>query len=152
MFGAKLFNKATPTTRDVAIDIAKNPCEDCSAAPVGGLNGITTQYPATLVANVPATPGTYTWSAAWHGGANDGLAHSDVYVQFKFDVVATPTCGDGNLDGGEECDDGNNTNGDSCASDCTIEPFCGDGALDYGEQCDDGNNANGRRLCGRLQH
>jgi cysteine-rich repeat protein len=31
---------------------------------------------------------------------------------------ALPRCGDGILDGGEVCDDGNNTSGDSCASDC----------------------------------
>lgn len=30
-------------------------------------------------------------------------------------------CGDGILNGGEQCDDGNLTNGDGCASDCTVE-------------------------------
>jgi len=30
-------------------------------------------------------------------------------------------CGNGSLDGGEECDDGNLANGDGCASDCTLE-------------------------------
>jgi cysteine-rich repeat protein len=29
-----------------------------------------------------------------------------------------PTCGDGILDGGEVCDDGNRSNGDGCSSDC----------------------------------
>ena len=29
-----------------------------------------------------------------------------------------PRCGDGILDGGEVCDDGNNVNGDGCSSDC----------------------------------
>jgi cysteine-rich repeat protein len=29
-----------------------------------------------------------------------------------------PTCGDGILDGGEVCDDGNTSNGDGCSSDC----------------------------------
>ncbi|MCK5283627.1 MAG: DUF4215 domain-containing protein, partial [Nanoarchaeota archaeon] len=54
-----------------------------------------------------------------------------------------PYCGDSNLDTGEECDDGNNANGDGCSSICQIEPYCGDGNLDTGEECDDGNNANG---------
>jgi cysteine-rich repeat protein len=31
-----------------------------------------------------------------------------------------PTCGDGRLDAGEQCDDGNATNGDGCRSDCTL--------------------------------
>jgi cysteine-rich repeat protein len=30
-------------------------------------------------------------------------------------------CGNGDLNGGEECDDGNLVNGDGCASDCTLE-------------------------------
>ena len=54
-----------------------------------------------------------------------------------------PVCGDGTLDAGEECDDGNTVDGDGCSAVCTIEPFCGDGTLDAGEQCDDGNNTDG---------
>lgn len=30
-------------------------------------------------------------------------------------------CGDGTLDPGEECDDGNNVDGDGCSADCTVE-------------------------------
>ena len=65
-----------------------------------------------------------------------------------------PFCGDGNQDPNEECDDGNNIDGDGCSADCLIEgppePECtdadGDGyALEGGEcgevDCDD-NNAN----------
>jgi len=51
-------------------------------------------------------------------------------------------CGDGNLDEGEQCDDGNNNNLDNCRNDCTV-PFCGDGIIDSGEQCDDSNNIDG---------
>lgn len=54
-----------------------------------------------------------------------------------------PYCGDRNVDPGEQCDDGNNLNGDGCSATCTIEPYCGDGTKNPGEQCDDGNNANG---------
>ncbi len=56
-------------------------------------------------------------------------------------------CGNGNVDTGEECDDGNTTDGDGCAADCTTETgggaACGDGTVDAGEQCDDGNTADG---------
>ena len=54
-------------------------------------------------------------------------------------------CGDGELNTGEECDDGGNVNGDGCSAVCTDEatPVCGDGNIDLGEQCDDGNNASG---------
>jgi cysteine-rich repeat protein len=54
-----------------------------------------------------------------------------------------PFCGDGNLDAGEQCDDGNNADGDGCSAVCMIESFCGDGSLDTGEECDDGNTVNG---------
>lgn len=57
-------------------------------------------------------------------------------------------CGDGitTTNTGEQCDDGNNVNGDGCSATCQLEedgPVCGDGTLDTGEQCDDGNNTNG---------
>ena len=55
-----------------------------------------------------------------------------------------PYCGDGTLDPGEECDDGNNVDGDGCSAECTVEAvhFCGDGIVDEGEVCDDGNKDN----------
>ena len=51
-------------------------------------------------------------------------------------------CGDGTVDPGEVCDDGNTVGGDGCRSNCTLE-LCGDGINDPGEQCDDGNTVNG---------
>lgn len=46
-------------------------------------------------------------------------------------------CGDGVLDDGEQCDDGNFESGDGCNA-CRL-PRCGDGVVDPGEECDDGN-------------
>lgn len=43
-----------------------------------------------------------------------------------------PMCGDGILDPGEECDDGNQSNSDSCTDTCHI---CGDRVLNEGEKC-----------------
>jgi cysteine-rich repeat protein len=51
--------------------------------------------------------------------------------------VAPPACGDGLLDPGEQCDDGNTTNGDGCGATCALES-CGDGVVDAGEDCDHG--------------
>jgi cysteine-rich repeat protein len=34
-----------------------------------------------------------------------------------------PCCGDGHLDEGEECDDGNTADGDGCSATCTYEPL-----------------------------
>ncbi|MEM9454133.1 MAG: DUF4215 domain-containing protein [Myxococcota bacterium] len=69
------------------------------------------------------------------------------------------TCGDGLLDPGEDCDDGDEQLGDGCSM-CTVDPLwqcvtemgmasecwlCGDGFLDsaFGEECDDGHEADG---------
>lgn len=50
-------------------------------------------------------------------------------------------CGDGVLEAGEVCDDGNLVSGDGCSGDCTSNEMCGNGHLDtgMGEQCDDGS-------------
>ena len=52
----------------------------------------------------------------------------------------TRRCGDGNTDPDEEaCDDGNDSNTDSCTNDC-LAAVCGDGFVYDGEEaCDDGN-------------
>ncbi len=50
-------------------------------------------------------------------------------------------CGDGELTGLEECDDGeanSDTEPDACRADCTL-PHCWDGVIDTGESCDDGS-------------
>ncbi|WP_434418998.1 DUF4215 domain-containing protein [Nannocystis pusilla] len=53
-----------------------------------------------------------------------------------------PACGNGVLEPGEQCDDGNATPGDGCEADCTKTPGenCGNGVVDDGEECDDGND------------
>lgn len=48
------------------------------------------------------------------------------------------SCGDGTVQPGEECDDANNVNTDTCAN-CK-NARCGDGFIQPGEQCDDMNN------------
>ena len=79
-----------------------------------------------------------------------------------------PICNDGLAVAGEQCDDGNYTNGDGCSYSCEVEtgwdcsgspsvcmPTCGDGIVLFpkvitqdssgstGEQCDDGNLTDG---------
>lgn len=61
-------------------------------------------------------------------------------------IVPPSNCGDGILDGVEQCDDGANGGGDGCEDDCTLTPppaVCGNAALEEGEACDDGNTAAG---------
>ena len=48
-------------------------------------------------------------------------------------------CGDGEVQDGEVCDDGDTGPGDGCEPDCTPTPVCGNGVPEAGEICDDGN-------------
>lgn len=54
-----------------------------------------------------------------------------------------PGCGDGDLDPGEQCDDGNEDNGDVCNAACALA--CGNRWVEpsAGEACDDGNRVDG---------
>ncbi len=73
-------------------------------------------------------------------------------------VCGAQVCGDGILEGSEECDDGNTTSGDGCSSTCKLETdwacptpgspcvstvVCGDNRISGNEQCDDGNTLSG---------
>ncbi|HYC21145.1 MAG TPA: DUF4215 domain-containing protein [Candidatus Bathyarchaeia archaeon] len=67
---------------------------------------------------------------------NDTNGAQDIFVHDR-------SCGNGVLDPGEQCDDGNLVDGDGCSSQCTLEAVCGNGILEPGEECDDGNTLDG---------
>jgi cysteine-rich repeat protein len=73
----------------------------------------------------------------------DGAFDRDDVEAFAVHMGRTdcPICGDAIQMPGEECDDGNLSNGDGCDSLCRQE-ICGNGRLDFGEDCDDGNLVN----------
>lgn len=52
------------------------------------------------------------------------------------------SCGNGIVEGGETCDDGNALDGDGCDANCT-PTGCGNGIVTAGESCDDGNTSGG---------
>ncbi len=72
-------------------------------------------------------------------------------------------CGNGSLEGAEECDDGNTTGGDGCNAECRRESdwvcptpgqpcistvVCGDGRISGNEACDDFNTKDGDGCAG----
>jgi cysteine-rich repeat protein len=68
--------------------------------------------------------------------AGDTNAAQDVFVNDR-------SCGDGVVEGTEECDDANLEDGDGCSSTCRLEAVCGNGILEPREECDDANLADG---------
>ncbi|MEE9297265.1 MAG: DUF4215 domain-containing protein [Phycisphaerae bacterium] len=57
--------------------------------------------------------------------------------------IGNVECGNGVVEAGEQCDDGNTTPGDGCDENCQYEHTCGDGVIEPGEECDDGNTTPG---------
>jgi cysteine-rich repeat protein len=89
----------------------------------GGPGGTST----TTSTSTGTTTSTTTTSSSTTGPGGGGGAGG-----------AEPVCGDGNVDDGEECDDGvDNADTAACKSDCT-DQACGDGFVGPAEECDEG--------------
>jgi cysteine-rich repeat protein len=89
---------------------------------IGGL-----PFPGTWTITVDATfvKGVNAWAWVRHDLTRVPLAMGDTVTIRAFDESSfcrtnctIPKCGDGILDGGEVCDDGNTIDGDGCAGDC----------------------------------
>ncbi|HET7544272.1 MAG TPA: DUF4215 domain-containing protein, partial [Polyangiaceae bacterium] len=78
-------------------------------------------------------------------GKNDGTPGSCTPDCKAF--VPLSSCGNGKLDGSEQCDHGTNNGktGDTCDSHCRFR--CGNGIKDVGEACDDGKNDGSYGTC-----
>jgi len=69
---------------------------------------------------------------------DNGNANSDTERNACRTSCLPARCGDGVVDSGEGCDDGNLIDNDSCSNVC-IAARCGDGIRQALEECDDGN-------------
>jgi cysteine-rich repeat protein len=90
-------------------------------------------------------------------GGNDAQeppeAGNDVYGAAADGPPTSSRCGNGVVERGEQCDDGNTQAGDGCSRYCQIDDgpcvgcvvliACGDGILSANEACDDGNDVSG---------
>jgi len=108
----------------------------------GSLSGSATSQASVESAPAGSAQAAFTGTSASNGiqlkfpaGAVgvDGCNHSGA-------TLAGTRCGNGSVEGSEECDDGNAATEDGCTPQCIIE-FCGDGILQtgLGEFCDDGD-------------
>jgi cysteine-rich repeat protein len=114
----------------------------------GGLAASGNQYWNQSDAAVADTPeASDAFGSALAAGDFDGDAADDLAVAVPFEdgagavnVLFGDACGNGVVQGQEQCDDGNEASEDGCSDQC-LDEFCSDGTLQagLGEQCDDGN-------------
>ena len=107
--------------------------------------GTTTTDTGTTTTTTETTGTTGTTSTTTDTGTT-GTTTDTSTTAVTTDTSTTgpmPSCGDGVVDAGEECDDGNGVDGDACTNTC-LNAICGDGVVYEGvEACDDGNGIDG---------
>jgi cysteine-rich repeat protein len=126
----QIWKLVLPETRDVTITIdpstpfdavlrlTTTPCDLSTEVPeYGGADGCSdggAEADGEQLAYVALAAGTYYIVVDGYDDAAVGT--------YSFTVTAAPTvCGNGELDDGEECEDGNNLAGDRCSPNCTLE-------------------------------
>ena len=94
----------------------------------------TTSSTSTTTSSSPTLPTTSTTTSTT---ASTSVTTTTVSTTSSTTVAGH--CGDGKVDPGEECDDGNRTAGDCCSPSCTVEPD--------GTRCGDDDPCNGDERC-----
>jgi cysteine-rich repeat protein len=96
---------------------------------------------ASLPTTTEDTPDTATTTTGTTGTTTD--ATTGTGTTDTSDTSSTgepePVCGNGVIEAGEACDDGNDDDTDTCVEGCQ-EASCGDGFVGPGEACDDAND------------
>ena len=93
----------------------------------------------------------YLLAACGSSGEGDECAHGDTTIgtgRCRAGACVVERCGNGFVEGSEQCDDANIFDDDRCLSDCSNN-ICGDGNLNLiDETCDDGNEIDGDGCAG----
>ena len=108
-------------------------------ATTGGPSG-TTDQPTGGGGGTDGQTSSTSTSTTGDGSSStsDGSASTSSATESTSTGAPPPACGDGVVDVGEECDDGNADDSDACTNACK-SAVCGDGIVGPGEACDDGN-------------
>ncbi len=145
--------KTTTTTEEAKTDsgltgLVKDITQTVSSI-LGGYESATTTKEGTTTGDSGTDVTGSSSSSSSSSGSGEEIGTSDSLGDSSSDPPVSPSppiCGDGVVDSGEECDDGNTNNDDGCSAKCEIEvaappskPVCGNGIVETGEQCDDGN-------------
>jgi len=125
----------------------------CSGKPAGAVYGAVTQYRGNhsfnLIGGVNYDFINKTWLPTF---GQTLFKYSNISASgWVFDsqgaigqMLGSFQCGNTILEAGEQCDDGNLNNNDSCSNTCTLttQPVCGNAVVEQGEQCDAGTGNN----------
>ncbi len=119
-----------------------------STGQVGSTTAPTTGATATVTdsGGSGAVSDSATGEGSSSGVATDGASTTDTGGSTGEPPPKPAICGDGVLDDGEACDDGNDIPTDGCTNLCTL-PACGDGVTQMGEDCDAGADNGPGQAC-----
>ena len=132
-------------------DSATSGADTGDTATTAPTTGQTTQTSQTTKTTDEPTGGTGTISG---GESSTGDATTDAETTVGESTVGettdggttepvTPECGNGIVEGTEQCDNGPDVPGDDCEAGCQLAAVCGNDMVEVGESCDDGNTADG---------
>jgi cysteine-rich repeat protein len=105
------------------------------------LDALAPQYTSSGVTVTPASgvPQDFSDDVQYTVTAADGS--TQVYTAHVSVAPSPPdACGDGVLERGEQCDDGNRVDDDTCSNRCLLSLLCGNGVKQGSEECDDGDH------------
>ncbi|HEY0840561.1 MAG TPA: DUF4215 domain-containing protein [Vulgatibacter sp.] len=122
----------TNCTRGFCGDGILNDGEECDGTDLGGATCVTQGFSLGGVLSCRSARCTLDTSRCFvpeicgNGRDDDGNGLADCADPTCADPIACPVCGDGIQAGVEECDDGNEDDGDGCDSSCRVEvSICG---------------------------
>jgi cysteine-rich repeat protein len=124
--------------------IYEPPVHDEASSSLSATTGSPTATGAVLTTPTTTTDGqTASTGADETGGTSAGATDATISSTTEALTSPLPECGNGEVEGTEECDDGNQDPGDGCEPGCVASAVCGNGEVEGTEECDDGNQAPG---------